>query len=600
MNMMNPNHEEMNRAIRILEAERELHLDNMVQESREALERQYDIQNMRRAMEWAAQFEALDMPEENQIEEPAPPVVVESRKERKKREEREKASAKATEQADHEAAMAAGSLARRIAISVTGTMSSDDIRQERELCDEKLKTTRLIEKSRLLDAGDDASEDEKLQIRWEQEDERAKIISDYARILPIGSEERAEAMKMKEAQELRADKLRRQLKVMRIADRREREREEKTLARHARFDAMKAVFRKENPLSHEDTTHIIRGLGEQGRDMHLVNVGRAFFGGTKPMYIFEDHNAPILDDFGVFQGYQQYLYKEAINCVGFDKPEGALVTAAAAKLQEKICGPYSIPAYTAEHDGKVIGSFQKKIDSLPMETDLFQWQANPQAYPLLERNITDEILREHTLDWLLCNFDTKGENFLMRREDGHLCSFDKEASFSKLYDEGAAHMSTDYKPHSNDTIYNTIFREYAAGRQGLDLPTVIAQILKAEQISDVEYLLTFDAMLTQKYGRRSARNRDRQAAEDAILARKTNLRAEYREFFTDLVNRRHQALLETRRQREDAVRERLEKEEIGEEEARRELQLINDRYGISDDTARFLDPQTGQFRFADE
>lgn len=96
-------------------------------------------------------------------------------------------------------------------------------------------------------------------------------------------------------------------------------------------------------------------------------------------------------------------------------------------------------------------------------TQFYPRKANPQAHPQLEKNVTDEILREHTLDWLLCNFDTKGEKFLMRREDGHLCSFDKEASFSKLKDEGTAHMSTDYKPHSNDTIYNTIFREYTAG-----------------------------------------------------------------------------------------------------------------------------------------
>ena len=107
-------------------------------------------------------------------------------------------------------------------------------------------------------------------------------------------------------------------------------------------------------------------------------------------------------------------------------------------------------------------------------------------------------------------------------------------------------------------------------------------------------------MLAQKYGRRSARNRDRQAAEDAILARKINLRAEYRVFFTDLVNRRHPALMETKGQREEAIRERLAKQEIGNEEANRELQLINDRYGILDDTAKFLNPQTGQFRFADE
>ncbi len=46
--MMNQSHEEINKTMRILEAEREGYLDDMVYESRVALERQHDIENMRR------------------------------------------------------------------------------------------------------------------------------------------------------------------------------------------------------------------------------------------------------------------------------------------------------------------------------------------------------------------------------------------------------------------------------------------------------------------------------------------------------------------------------------------------------------------------
>ena len=188
----------------------------------------------------------------------------------------------------------------------------------------------------------------------------------------------------------------------------------------------------------------------------LINVGRAFMGGTKPMYIFEDRQSPVIRD-GRIAGYKQYLFKEAVNCVGFYKPEGALVTEAAAKLQDILCGRYSIPAFSAtDSQGRVLGSFQERIDVMQEgRVDLFAWQANPKD------NLTDqmksEILREHALDWLLCNFDTKGENFLHRTTDISLHLIKRRLS-AGLKDAGAAKMSTDYCPHANDTLYNTFFQ----------------------------------------------------------------------------------------------------------------------------------------------
>ncbi len=553
--------EEKQRARQVLEQQRKRHFSKMASEARQQQFWNNEFAQLTHQDRMTAPVQNMPTQGGEEVNEEAPPVVQESRKERKKREELRKTNDMAVRQAQRQAELEADIWEHRSAIAEDGQVEElygeelqrrrepiteeEELHREKELRDEKLKESVLIERTKLLEAGDDATEQEKLQIRWEQEDERAKILGDYARMLPIGSKARAKAMEEKEEQEIRADKLHKQLKVMQIVDSTERGREEKTLARHARYDALKAVFRDENPLSHEDSTLLLR-RGEHERDIHLVNVGRAFFGGTKPMYIFEDRNSPIVDENGVLQGYEQYLFKEAVNCVGFNKPEGALVTEAASKLQERICGPYSIPAYAIEHEGRILGSVQKKIESTPMEPDLFEWQANPQAYPHLTKEVTDEILREHTLDWLLCNFDTKGENFLRRKEDGHLCSFDKEASFSKLKDAGAAHMSTEYKPHSNDTIYNVIFREYAAGRQALDLFTTITQIETVEQISDDEYMQMFDKMLTQKYGRPGRLNWRRRRAERAILERKTELREEYRRFFEKLITQRREALAAAR------------------------------------------------------
>ncbi|MDR2133267.1 MAG: hypothetical protein LBP30_07990, partial [Clostridiales Family XIII bacterium] len=176
-----------------------------------------------------------------------------------------------------------------------------------------------------------------------------------------------------------------------------------------------------------------------------------------------------------------------------------------------------------------------------------------------------EILREHTLDWLLCNFDTKGENFL-NRTDGHLSSFDKEASFARIKDAGSQHMSTEYRPHANDTLYNVMFSEYARGNLDLDLQSTENQLQRIEGMREDDYLALFDRMLTQKYGARGPKNRERTAVEATIWERKANLREEYRRFYTELLARRRESLR---------------------------------AQGGEDDTGRYFDAQ-GEFRFEHE
>lgn len=214
---------------------------------------------------------------------------------------------------------------------------------------------------------------------------------------------------------------------------------------------------------------------------------------------------------------------------------------------------------------KVLGSFQEKIETIEaaQRFDLFSWQTDPQDN--IPAEMKKEILREHTLDWLLCNFDTKGENFL-HRTDNHLCSFDKEASFSKLKDEGAQHMSTEYKPHANDTLYNTLFTQFVKGNVALDLSASLEQVTKVEAMEKEEYLGLFSKMLDQKYGPSTESNKARQEVEAAMWQRKDNLREEYRTFYTDLIRRRREALRKA---------------------------------GKADDCAAYVD-ETGKFRFTDE
>lgn len=486
-----------------------------------------------------------------EIDAPAPPLQQkEGYFERKKREQLESARQKAAEQ--KEAVRRQEQALHNQPQEAMGI----EIKAERALLAARLKAVALEEKAELKAAEGD--EIEQMKVKHKAQAERAKLAGAFARMLPEKSAQRRKAMAVKEEQELKADHLRRKLKVAQMPEGEEKEREKATLTRHGHYDRLKKIFRKDNPLSHEDAEWKLP-TGQT-----LVNVGRAFFGGTKPMYIFEDRSSPILRD-GQVVGYKQYLFKEATNCIGMYKPEGALVTEAAAALQEKICGPYSIPAYAAMEGKKVLGSFQEKIETIEaaQRFDLFSWQTDPQDN--IPAEMKKEILREHTLDWLLCNFDTKGENFL-HRTDNHLCSFDKEASFSKLKDAGAQHMSTEYKPHANDTLYNTLFTQFVKGNVALDLSASLEQVTKVEAMEKEKYLGLFSKMLDQKYGPSTESNKARQEVEAAMWQRKANLREEYRTFYTDLIRRRREALRKA---------------------------------GKVDDCAAYVD-EKGKFRFADE
>lgn len=145
---------------------------------------------------------------------------------------------------------------------------------------------------------------------------------------------------------------------------------------------------------------------------------------------------------------------------------------------------------------------------------------DPQRRYPADGEIRTGLLREHVLDWLLCNFDTKGENFLFDRR-GNLVSFDKEASFSHLSDKDAQDMSYDYVPHSNDTIYNVIFRRYAQGLQKLDLTKTEQFVEQVESMSEQEYMEQFLPMLEEKYGRDTRKYHENY---QKILDRKTQLR----------------------------------------------------------------------------
>ncbi len=490
--------------------------------------------------------------------EPVKEIEGESRSVRKKREAMQKQYTKAlkaqleskVQESDSFVKVARTYAHRQAEEIINGTAEINFFDLEDTIVEKKIKSIDEIEKSNLavlefeqaLKKQNNTPDDndpknslsaKTLKIKLDAQNARVAAYTEKAKMLPPESKEREKMMEKVEKEILKADHLKREHKVAVMPAGKEKDRDAATIKRHDKFDFLKRIFRKPNKYSKADAKMEISKDERIGirEDLQLVNIGRATMGGTKAMYNFADYSR------GVDVEPQIWLYKEATNCIGMAKPEGAVVTEAASQLQEKVRGFYSIPAKCVrDEQGKVIGSIQQKIIPVQSNVNLFKWQANPDD-SLPESTVSD-LMKEHILDWTLCNFDTKGENFLMQG-GGHIISFDKEASFNHLLDKEAQTMSYSYKPHSNDTIYNTMFKGFIEGKLDLDFYAAEEAIEKIEAISDQEFLDMFRETFDVKYGTEGSKRRE---AEAALLKRKNNLREDCRRFYTDLLKERIKAI----------------------------------------------------------
>lgn len=476
------------------------------------------------------------LPEEAELFGLAQPeqLRAETRSERKRREAWEKQNRKAIEAAKKanfmESAIADSRMIQRTSVLLDQMNRGKEYHKEAYKKEEKILDARLyaIDQQELADIRKEEmngaiGEVREKEIRLEAQSARVEAYHTIATQLPLGSAEREKYMKRKEEAVLKRGILSQELKVAKMPAGAEKERDAATIKRHAKYDSLKKIFRKVSPYSHEDA--MIR-IGERS----LINKGRATFGGTKAMYEFEER-----DEQGKLTG-NEFLFKEATNCIGMSKPDGAVVTEEASSLQQYLRGNLSIEAKCLrDGNNKVVGSIQRKVQKFDGGVDLFKWQAQGDLSVGEPSQVTkDDLMNEHTLDWILCNFDTKGENFI-NQAGGHIISFDKEASFNTLLQEGSRKMSYTFKPHSNDTIYNVMFAAYAQGKIDLNLDANMKSIQKMEQMDPNEFINMFRNTLDTKYG---VGTQDRAQAEQLLRDRHRDLRRTYREFYTTLIQER--------------------------------------------------------------
>ena len=250
----------------------------------------------------------------------------------------------------------------------------------------------------------------------------------------------------------------------------------------------------------------------------------------------------------------KWLVKESVSCIGIDAPSAATVTEAGYKIQNLVNPATAVEAFRGKSVGKGVVSYQRMVKDVKRPgdegfVDLFRFSRTPEAMTdeelLRITELSPQLLREHTTDWLLCNFDANGENFIITGNDGApdtVYGIDKEAAFRPILDEGAQHMDKDYCRFDQNTVYNRLFQKFADGSMDLDLQQVLPQIQKVEAMGDAEYMKIFDAFLLQKKQEYAQKPEVYQKIYDNILQRKQTLRMEYRDFFSKLVEERCQNL----------------------------------------------------------
>ena len=396
----------------------------------------------------------------------------------------------------------------------TDDHSSAGLEDEKELLNMKLD---VIKAQREMDLKRAKTESERLRVELNVADAEVHAREVFLHMIPLDHPLRRKAVKSRE----KAMEKRRWAKwKVKLLSLNGRELEhEKTQLSHKQWEAMaQSVKSRDDKNCREDA---ILKVNIQGQDLTLINMGKAYMGGSKISYIFQDPKTK-----------KQYLYKKAENCIGFANPKGAVMTKLGADFQNWLDKEHAIPATSVQNSqGEYIGSIQEIVDLKQENTvnfEKWQQQAEDKRDPsVLTDPVKDQLLRFHLIDWLLCNFDTKGEN-LLQRSDGQFVSIDKEGALTHIRKEGAQKMSVTYTPHTDEPIYNIFFRMYRDKKiDNLPLDTLDRLITEVENKSDDEYMAMFEPYFqTLKKHKRSNRA--------LILKRKKELRSSYVNFLNEL------------------------------------------------------------------
>jgi hypothetical protein len=179
------------------------------------------------------------------------------------------------------------------------------------------------------------------------------------------------------------------------------------------------------------------------------------------------------------------------------------------------------------------GSMQKLIRNV--------WNLKTLLPEDLPRDALQRILEFHLLDWLISDFDSNGENFLIKKDkiNPELFRVDTEAAFLTF---GSDVLKPDYSPgfiNPEENYYYLVFKAYEENVIRLNFiePYKLAVLISAFPDSEIMAILEV-AIRASFNNERKEIFKTLSAYRKAVNLRKRNLSGDFKKFYTDLAEKK--------------------------------------------------------------
>lgn len=239
-------------------------------------------------------------------------------------------------------------------------------------------------------------------------------------------------------------------------------------------------------------------------------------GGTGVMYLVEVDG-------------KEYIFKPAIRKRSSIK-ERSIVQECAYKIQ-MIVDPLSAVWCCYVEQDDIVGALQEKI---PLNKKSLNYKDMQKYNISFSEGQLDQFMREFITDYLICNFDSHGGNFITD-ENGVIRGIDKEQAFKYMIDKESEFPSINYHPNEiygeDEPIYNTIFRRFSNGELDIDFGVIDKYMKRVEMVDDREYASIFKSYCDQAS---HTFDMSRDEMLEKIVARKKNMRNVITTFYNSL------------------------------------------------------------------
>lgn len=239
---------------------------------------------------------------------------------------------------------------------------------------------------------------------------------------------------------------------------------------------------------------------------------------------------------------RSFLYKPAEKKYTYEVEKfRGIVQNCAFQVQKMVRSDSCVPCYYVEDNG-ICGTIQPKIYVGNNKKDYYNIQSD-NDYDFSKRELK-QFMEEFVVDYLLCNFDSHGKNFVCD-SSGKIFGVDKEQSFRYINESNCNFLDINCNPNSKygekETMYNYIFKRYINKSLDIDFSVIEECIKKVESVSDDRYRSIFSnycKSIENEFGT------DSNVLLNKIVDRKRNIRENLSTFIYGLNRQRNNGYID--------------------------------------------------------